>query len=76
MNPEVSVIIPVFNKEEYIEDCLESVLNQSFNALEVICIDDSSEDNSSNILKEFEIRDSKLRVIKNKENLGAGMSLI
>ena len=74
MNTEVSVIIPVFNKEAYLGDCLDSVLNQSFNALEVICIDDASEDKSGDILQNFENRDARLRVIKNNENLGAGRS--
>lgn len=74
MNPEVSVIIPVFNNEDHLADCLNSVLNQSFNALEVICIDDSSEDKSGDILQNFENSDARLRVIKNKKNLGAGVS--
>ncbi len=74
MSTEVSIIIPVFNKEAHLGDCLDSVLNQSFKALEVICIDDASEDQSGEILRNYANRDSRLRVIKNSENLGPGQS--
>jgi len=74
MYTEVSIIIPAFNKAAYLSDCLDSVLNQSFKSLEVICIDDASEDQSGEILRNYANRDSRLRVIKNSENLGPGLS--
>ena len=69
----ISVIIPVYNVEKYIEDSLNSVLNQSFKDIEVICVDDESTDNSLRILNEFEARDKRVKVIsqKNKGNGGA-----
>ena len=50
---KVSVIIPVYNNEEYLEECLNSVINQTLDDLEIICIDDGSTDNSLNILNEY-----------------------
>ena len=49
----VSVIIPVFNTEQYIERCLKSVLNNTWTNLEVICIDDGCKDSSLDVLKSF-----------------------
>ena len=48
-----SIIIPVYNAEKYLEDCLNSALNQTLNELEVICITDGSSDNSLQILNEY-----------------------
>ncbi len=52
--PKISVIIPVFNVEKYIDVCLDTLLTQSFTDFEIICIDDSSTDKSLNILKNYE----------------------
>ncbi|MBO5177000.1 MAG: glycosyltransferase [Lachnospiraceae bacterium] len=70
----VSVIIPVYNVEKYIEQCLDSVLNQKMKNIEVICIDDCSTDNSFAILKKYEERDSRVKVIRNSINRSAGAS--
>ena len=50
-NVQISVIIPVYNAELYLEKCIESVLGQTFDALEVICVDDGSSDASVEILR-------------------------
>ena len=50
---KIRVIIPVYNAEKYLEDCLNSALNQTLNELEVICITDGSSDNSLQILNEY-----------------------
>lgn len=68
--PLVSVIIPVYNTEDYLEECLDSVLNQTLKEIEVICIDDKSTDNSLNILEKYGKKDSRIKIIKNKENTG------
>ena len=47
---KISVIIPVYNAQEYLKDCLDSVLNQTFKDFEVICVNDNSTDESLNIL--------------------------
>ena len=50
--PKISVIIPVYNAEKYLEKCLDSILQQTFREIEVICVDDGSTDKSSEILEE------------------------
>ena len=57
MNPFFSIIIPVFNKEDYIKDTLTSVINQSFDNYEVIIVDDGSTDNSLQICKQIKPQD-------------------
>lgn len=59
---KVSVIMPVYNCEEYLNDSIESILNQTFDNLELICVDDGSDDNSLNILKSYEKHDSRVKV--------------
>lgn len=65
----VSVIIPVYNTEKYLKKCIESVINQTYRNLEIICIDDGSTDRSLNILKQFESKDNRIRIIQ-QENKG------
>jgi glycosyltransferase involved in cell wall biosynthesis len=67
---EISVIIPTYNVEKYIEECLDSVINQTFEDIEIICIDDKSSDNTYNILKEYCIKDSRIKLYQNSQNLG------
>ena len=51
---KVSVILPIYNVEKYLKNCIESVRNQTYENLEIILVDDGSTDNSLNILKEYE----------------------
>ena len=67
--PLLSVIIPVYNVEDYVARCIESVLNQTYNHLEVILVDDGSKDDSGRICDEFAVKDPRVRVI-HKENGG------
>lgn len=69
---KVSVIIPVYNVEEYLKECLDSVINQTLKEIEIICIDDCSTDSSYSILEEYAKKDSRIVLIKNKENMGVG----
>ncbi len=69
MNAKISVIIPVFNVEKYLKQCLESVINQTIAELEIICVNDGSTDRSPQILKEFAQKDDRIKII-NKENGG------
>lgn len=73
-NSLVSVIITVYNVEEYIEKCLNSVLRQTYENLEIICIEDCGNDNSYNIIKSYEENDNRIKVIKNINNFGPGKS--
>ena len=50
---KVSVIIPIYNTEKYLAECLESIINQTLKQIEIICIDDGSSDGSAAILKEY-----------------------
>lgn len=73
LKPKVSVIIPVYNVEEYIVKCLNSVINQTLKDIEIICINDGSTDNSYAILKELAQQDDRIILI-NKENEGQGIA--
>ena len=69
-NPlKVSVIIPVFNVEKYVEECLRSVLHQSLRDIEIICVDDGSNDNSLKIVEQIAREDNRIRIIC-QENQG------
>lgn len=72
--PKVSVIIPTYNVEKYLVECLESVINQTLQDIEIICIDDGSTDNSGKILDEYVAKDSRIKVI-HKENGGYGKAM-
>ena len=66
---KISVVVPIYNVEEFLEECLDSIINQTFKDIEIICIDDGSTDNSLNILKKYSSFDSRIRVIS-QENCG------
>lgn len=68
-SPKVSVIIPVYNVEEYLPTCLDSIINQTLEDIEIICVNDGSADNCLKILNEYAKRDSRIIVI-NQENTG------
>lgn len=65
-NCKVSIIIPIYNKEETLERCFESVLNQQYKNIEVIVINDGSTDNSKRVCEEYAKRDNRFRVISQK----------
>ncbi|MBC5630276.1 glycosyltransferase [Clostridium sp. NSJ-6] len=69
MNPKVSIIVPVYNVEDYLERCLDSLINQTFRDIEVITINGGSTDKSLDILKIYENKDKRIKVI-DKENFG------
>lgn len=66
--PLVSVIMPVYNCENYLRLALDSITNQTYKNLEIIVVDDCSSDNSWEIIKEYEARDDRIKAYKNKEN--------
>ncbi|KAG4097223.1 nucleotide-diphospho-sugar transferase [Neocallimastix lanati (nom. inval.)] len=71
---KISVIIPVYNTELYLERSIQSVLNQTLKELEIICIDDSSSDNSLNILNKLKKEDYRIKIIHLDENKGPSIS--
>ena len=66
---KVSVVIPVYNVEGYLEECLDSVINQTLEDIEIICINDGSTDNSLEILEEYAKKDNRIKIL-NQENQG------
>ena len=73
-NPLVSVVMPVFNKEKYVKQAIESVLNQTYRNLEIIIIDDKSADNSLSILENYNSIDKRIRLIKHSRNTGVALT--
>lgn len=69
MNIKVSIIIPIYNVERYLEECLNSIVEQTLKEIEILCINDGSTDNSLAILEKFASKDSRIKLI-NKENGG------
>lgn len=67
--PLISIIIPVYNVEQYLNECMESVLNQTYTNLEVVLVDDGSKDNSPKMCDEYAAKDCRVKVI-HKENGG------
>ena len=68
-NVKVSIIIPSFNTEKYICQCLDSVVNQTLKDIEIICVDNLSTDNTLDILKEYAKKDDRIKVISNKQEM-------
>lgn len=66
---KITVIIPVYNVEDYVGRCIESVITQDYSNLEILLVDDGSKDNSGKICDEYAVKDSRIRVI-HKENGG------
>ena len=69
-NIYISIIVPVYNVEMYLRDCLDSILNQDYSDYEIICVNDASTDNSREILCEYAVKYSKIRIITHLENKG------
>ena len=65
MRPKVSIIVPVYNTEKYLEACLKSIVAQTLTSIEIICIDDGSTDASPRILDEYALRDNRILVHHN-----------
>lgn len=74
MKPLISVIIPVYNVEKYLRQCLDSVIGQTYNNLEIICVNDCSTDLSPEILEEYANKDSRIVILNNTQNLGLGLT--
>ncbi len=67
--PIISVIVPVYNVEKYLKNCLDSILNQTFSDIEIICVNDGSTDKSRKILEEYKNQDCRIKIV-DKENGG------
>lgn len=69
--PLISIVMPVYNTEQYIGESIESILNQEFKNYELICVNDGSSDNSVNILRKYAERDGRIRLLDNENNRGS-----
>lgn len=68
---KVSIIVPIFNNEDFLEECLDSLVNQSMKEIEIICVDDASTDKSAEIIRAYAQRDSRIRSIHYESNRSA-----
>lgn len=68
--PLISVIVPVFNTEKFLNKCLNSILQQTYRNLQIICVDDASPDHCSKILENFSAQDDRITIVKHDENKG------
>ena len=72
--PKVSIVVPIYNVEKYLRQCLDSVVNQTLKEIEIICVDDGSTDSSPEIIQEYVEKDNRVKVIS-KPNSGYGNSM-
>lgn len=70
MKAKISIIVPVYNVQKYLNICLDSLINQRMSDIEIICIDDASTDQSGNILDDYANQDKRLKVIHSDHNIG------
>ena len=71
MQPKVTIILPVYNVEPYLRQCLDSVVNQTMREIQIVCVNDGSTDGSPTILEEYAADDSRIEII-HQENQGGG----
>jgi len=68
--PKVSILIPVFNRKDYIAECIQSALDQTFTDFEVVVVDNASEDGTWEICQQFAANDQRVRIFQNDTNIG------
>lgn len=68
--PVVSILIPVFNRKDYIAECIQSALNQTYTDLEVVVVDNASDDGTWEICQQFAMADQRVRIFRNESNIG------
>lgn len=73
--PKVSIIIPIYNSEQFLDRCILSLINQTLNDIEIILVNDASPDNSMEIVKKYAAQDSRIVIINSKVNIVASRNL-
>ncbi len=71
LEPLISVIIPVYNREEFINESIDSILNQTYQNFELIIVDDCSTDHTSEIIRNYSKKENRIKILTNEKNLGA-----
>ena len=74
-NPLVSILIATYNSEDFIRETLDSVLNQTYTNLEIVLCDDASSDGTVNVLKEYQKKNERIKIIQNDRNLGISLNM-
>lgn len=72
--PKVSILVPIYNNEVYLHECIDSIINQTLKDIEIILLDDGSTDNSPQICDEYAKKDNRIKVV-HKENTGYGHTM-
>jgi glycosyltransferase involved in cell wall biosynthesis len=72
--PKVSIIVPIYNVEKYLRECLDSIVKQTLKDIEIVCVNDGSTDSSLDIIKEYAEKDERVKYI-DKPNSGYGISM-
>ena len=70
LKPQISIIMPIYNVAPFVAQALQSCVEQSFIDIEIICVDDCGQDESMDIVEEFAKKDERIRIVRNKQNLG------
>ena len=70
----VSIVVPVYNAEKFLKDTIQTVLEQTYPNWELLLVDDCSNDNSVDIIKEYVKDDKRIRLLKNEKNSGAALT--
>lgn len=70
INPKISIIITIYNVEKHFKQCIYSIINQTYQNIEILCIDDCSPDNSIVIAKKYKEKDNRIKIFTNEKNLG------
>lgn len=68
--PTFSILVPVYNVEKYVSQCLESILNQTYEDFEVLCVEDCSTDSSLKIIEQFALKDRRIKILRHETNQG------
>lgn len=71
---KISIIVPVYNVQDYLKDCIESLVHQTLEDIEIICVDDASTDRSLKILEDYAQKDSRIRIIACSKNQSANIT--
>lgn len=71
--PEISIVVPIYNAEKYLRHCLDSLINQTMQDIEIICVNDGSKDNSLMILQEYAKRDKRI-ILLDQSNGGVSVA--
>ncbi len=74
MKDLITVVVPCYNVEKYVEKCIDSIMNQTYKNLEIILVEDCSTDNTYDIIKKYPKKDKRIKVIKNEKNSGLSFS--